>query len=220
MGEAETREGRRIIGEVMRFYGVEGIEEKVEILGRYLGLLGEKRTWAGLVSKGGANAPEDLVVDSLGVLSIVPPLEDRRIVDIGAGGGVLGVVLAVACPGWGVSMVESSARKCAFLAETAGALGIENAEVIHERAERLAGPEGYEVAVSRAAGRLTQVASLAMSLLKPGGIYVALKGRNVSREIEEFEKKCAPGTVEISKPSHQAALCIPDRTTLVVLAKM
>jgi 16S rRNA (guanine527-N7)-methyltransferase len=98
---------------------------------------------------------------------------------------VVGVVISIVCPQWAVTMTERSGRKSAFLAEVVGKIGIDNAEVFHGDARLLAGTRKFDLCLSRASGRLVEVAPIAMDLLKKGGRYIALKQKDVKWEVEE-----------------------------------
>lgn len=190
----------RILGE-LRAGGTESPEEAMERLQRYGELLEEKRGWAKLTS---ARLREDItewILDSLTVLRALP-CEELEVLDIGSGGGLLGVVLAVARPAWKVTMVESSARKSAFLAETAGTIGLERAEILRGRVEDLAGEREFDACVSRAAGRLGDMIGKALPLVRAGGKYVAVKQEDVEAEANNARGRIeeAGGTLEILRP--------------------
>lgn len=204
-------------------YGVEDIELKRSRIEQYLMMMESRRDWAGLVSRSLAKDPEEAVVDSIGVLSVLSCTGGGTMVDIGSGSGLLGLVLAVTCSDWRVSLVESSGRKCAFLAEAVGALGLINVEVVRARVEEMVGAREFDVAVSRAAGKISQMAKVALGLLRSGGLYVALKGRDPGEEIERAQAvlgdlggRLAGVTYPGSPPRWEA----PGRTSLVVVEKM
>lgn len=192
-------------------------DEAVEKLERYAGMLEERRSWAGLTSASLRENMSGWIMDSLAVLQVLP-CEELKVLDIGSGGGLLGVILAVARPAWAVSMVESSSRKSAFLAEAVGALGLKKAEVLKARAEELAGAREFEACVSRAAGRLKEMVVIALPLLKPGGLYVTIKRADVGDEARDAERVVAEagGSLSIRGPE------LSGRTgmSLVVVSKL
>ncbi len=127
-----------------------------------------------------------LIGDSLALLD-VPDLRARstpgaRWADLGSGGGVPGIPLAVALPGVGVTLIESVARKCVFLEEAVAAAGLAGrARVAGGRSEALAAAsapdrEAYGVVLAKAVGPLATVVELASPLLAPGGVLAASKG--------------------------------------------
>ena len=131
------------------------------------------------------------VADSLSALELVG--SPRRLADVGAGAGFPGLVLAAALPGCEVDLIESVARKAAFIARAAEAGEIVNARAIQDRSEAWAshpapagGREAYDVVTTRAVARLSTVAELASPLLREGGLLVAWKGRRDPEEEAEL----------------------------------
>jgi 16S rRNA (guanine527-N7)-methyltransferase len=118
------------------------------------------------------------VADSLAALDLPAVRSARRIADLGSGGGFPGLVLAVALPAARLSLVESVARKCAFLARAVEELGLNNAEVVGARAEAWpAGLEAHDLVTARALAPLPVLVEYAAPLLEVGGRLVAWKGR-------------------------------------------
>jgi 16S rRNA (guanine527-N7)-methyltransferase len=124
-------------------------------------------------------AREVHIADSLSGLELEPLAEASRVADLGSGAGLPGLVLAACRPEARFDLVESIGRKCDFLREAAGRMGLENAAVICERSEDWAssnGREAYDVVTARAVGSLATLAELASPLLREGGVLVAWKG--------------------------------------------
>jgi 16S rRNA (guanine527-N7)-methyltransferase len=118
------------------------------------------------------------LADSLVALELEVVRAASRIADLGAGAGFPGLALAVALPEARVALVESAARKCAFLERAIAAAGVPNAEAVHARAE--AWPDGGEVhdlVTARALAALPVVVEYAAPLLAVGGTLVAWRGR-------------------------------------------
>lgn len=135
------------------------------------------------------------VADSLSGLEFEPLARAGRIADIGAGAGLPGLALAAALPSAEVALVESIARKCAFMRAAIARAGLRNVSVVCERAEEWAssgppsgGREGCEAVTARAVGRLSTLAELASPLLVDGGALVAWKGRRDDEEEEELRR--------------------------------
>ncbi len=129
------------------------------------------------------------VVDSLTGLEVGELRAAGRIADVGAGAGFPGLVLAAALPEARVELIESAARKAAFVERAAGAAGIANAAVLAARSEEVAAGEGreaYDAVTARAVGRLSTLAELASPLLREGGVLVAWKGRRDPDEEAEL----------------------------------
>jgi len=148
-----------------------------------LALLAEER--ASVSSVVDERAWQVHVADSLTGLEVEDLRRARRIADVGAGAGFPGLVLAVALPEARVDLVESVARKCAFMRRAVEAAGIANARILNARSEDLAAAEGrevYDAVTARAVGRLSTLAELASPLLKPNGVLIAWKGKRDAEE--------------------------------------
>jgi 16S rRNA (guanine527-N7)-methyltransferase len=118
------------------------------------------------------------VADALVALGLEQVRDAARVADLGSGAGFPGLVLAAALPAARVALVESSSKKCAFLARAADAMGLANVEVVPSRAE--AWPDGVgrcDLVSARAVAPLNVLVEYAAPLLVPGGSLVAWKGR-------------------------------------------
>jgi 16S rRNA (guanine527-N7)-methyltransferase len=146
------------------------------------------------------------ILDALTLVALLADLptggEHPRVIDIGSGGGVPGIPLAIVMPSLHITLLEPTGKKAAFLRSAAETLGLTNVTVIQGRAENLGqdvkgtergdglGPhrEGYDAATARALGHLAIVAELAAPLVKPGGLVLAVKGAKADQELEEAAK--------------------------------
>jgi 16S rRNA (guanine527-N7)-methyltransferase len=146
-------------------------------LERLAELLAEPRAPVSTATAG--NARDVHIRDSLSGLEFEPLRRSDRIADLGSGAGLPGLVLAVALPGARVDLIESSSRKCSFIADAIEAMALANAELVCERAESWAASEGaeaYDAVTARAVGQLAVLAELASPLLGSGGVLLAWKG--------------------------------------------
>ncbi len=131
-----------------------------------------------------ATALDVHVADSLSGLELEPLRAARRIVDVGAGAGFPGLVLAIALPGAQVDLIEAATRKVEVIERLARAASIENARALAARAEGWAaappalggGRESYDVVTVRALAPMGVLAEYATPLLRPDGVLVAWKG--------------------------------------------
>ena len=131
------------------------------------------------------------LADSLVALEIEAVRTAGRIADLGSGAGFPGLPLAVALPRARVALVESAARKSAFLERAIAAAEVSNAEVVHARAEDWpAGTEAHDVVTARALAALPVVVEYAAPLLEMGGALVAWRGRR-DREAEAAAARAA-----------------------------
>ncbi|MFA9477854.1 16S rRNA (guanine(527)-N(7))-methyltransferase RsmG [Phycisphaerales bacterium AB-hyl4] len=129
-----------------------------------------------------------LIIDSLSLVpGFEPVAEDATIIDIGTGGGLPGIPLAIARPDLRVTLLEATGKKVRFLNECIEALGLTNTRAIQQRAELLgqdpAHRQQYDIAVSRAVGPMTEVLEYSLPLVKVGGRVLAMKGPKLEQEL-------------------------------------
>jgi 16S rRNA (guanine527-N7)-methyltransferase len=105
------------------------------------------------------------------------------LVDVGSGGGLPGIVLAMLLPHARVTLLEPLARRVDFLKETIAELGLTNADVLRARAEDLAGQVSADVVTARAVAPLDKLAGLTVGLVRPGGRVLAIKGSSAEAEL-------------------------------------
>ena len=121
---------------------------------------------------------EDHLADSLVALDLDVVADARAVADLGSGAGIPGLPLAIALPSAEVALVESAARKSAFLGRAVAACAVSNATVVHARAESW--PDGlaaFDLVTARALAPLDVVAEYAAPLLRLGGTLVVWRGR-------------------------------------------
>lgn len=143
--------------------------------------------WADEHAPTTVRAPRDAVTTHLADSLVALELADVRsagvLADLGAGAGFPGLPLAVALPAATVVLVESNARKCAFIEAAAAAAAAANARVVADRAESWeAGIGTCDVVTARALAPLAVIAEYAAPLLRDGGLLVAWKGRRDADE--------------------------------------
>lgn len=135
------------------------------------------------------------ILDSLTLVPELDRLEaTAQIVDVGSGGGLPGLPLAIARPSVGVTLLETTAKKARFLEQTADALGLDNVKVVCDRAETFgqgAGRERFDGATSRALSRLPVLLELTLPLVRVGGVSLAIKGEQAELEVSESAQALA-----------------------------
>lgn len=114
-------------------------------------------------------------------LAILPQLSDGSLLDVGSGGGLPGIPLAIVRPELAVTLVDTVQKKATFLQQVVIELGLQNVTVHHARVEEMSGQ--YEQISSRAFAELTQFVSLTRHLLAPDGRWLAMKGIRPDAEI-------------------------------------
>ena len=109
-----------------------------------------------------------------------------RVLDVGSGGGLPGVVLAICMPELNVTCVDTVAKKAAFVQQVAVSLKLPNLRGLHARVESLADP--YQVICSRAFASLPDFVTWSRSALAEGGVWMAMKGKHPQDEIDALPK--------------------------------
>lgn len=127
------------------------------------------------------------ILNCAAVAALLPP--DAEVADIGSGAGLPGIPLAIARPDITVRLVEPLLRRTTWLGEVVPDLGLVNVEIVRARAEELAGPPEADVATARAVAPLARLCELCLPLVRPGGILLALKGRDAERELASSEER-------------------------------
>lgn len=108
---------------------------------------------------------------------------EATVVDVGSGGGLPGVVLALLRPDVTMLLVEPLLRRASYLREVVAELGLANTEVVRARAEDLHGKVLADRVTARAVAPLEKLTRWCLPLLRPGGALVALKGESVAAEL-------------------------------------
>jgi 16S rRNA (guanine527-N7)-methyltransferase len=172
-------------------YGIAFDPGEVERLADYLDLLLDANTRFNLTAvKDRQQAWTKHVFDSLTLLPYVVASGARRVIDVGSGGGLPGLPLAVVQPEVDFTLLEATGKKADFLADAALRLGLANVEVVNDRAETIGRDrdhhrEQYDLVVARAVGRLVVLVELTVPLARVGGHVAAIKGARAAGEIEE-----------------------------------
>ena len=111
-------------------------------------------------------------------------IEQRRgtLLDLGSGAGLPGLVLAMVLPGMTITLLEPMERRCRFLTECVTELGVANVSVLRGRAEEVT--VRTDVVTARAVAPLPRLAELAMGVVRPGGMVLAIKGRTAADELK------------------------------------
>ena len=158
-------------------------DEQVGRLGQYLDLLlaaNERMNLTRIADREAAEVGH--VADALTLLPLLPD-GAFRLADVGSGGGVPGLPLAIARPDANVTLIESVSKKADFLRETAAALGCDNVAVWRGRAEGYQGPR-FDVVTCRAVASLDKLLGWCRPLVAPGGALLAMKGPRLEEELE------------------------------------
>ena len=120
------------------------------------------------------------VLDSLAAVEF---FRGKTVLDVGSGGGLPGIPLAIARPELQVTLIDSVAKKTAFLLQAKAELGLGNLNVVTSRVEDFSSETGFDVITSRAFSDLKEFVTLTRHLLKPTGRWLAMKGLMPHEEI-------------------------------------
>ena len=175
----------------LRALGLSPTPTALEQLGRYCDLLLEKNQVMNLTA---ITDPAQVVrrhfLDSAALLP-TRALQGKRVVDVGTGAGFPGMVLAILDPSIQVTLLDSLGKRLDWLQEVARDLGLENVTILLGRAEEIGlekqQREQYDTAVSRAVAALPVLSELCLPLVKPGGLFLAMKSNKTDEEIEAAE---------------------------------
>ena len=115
------------------------------------------------------------------VAELIEPRQGT-LLDLGSGAGLPGLVLAMVLPGTAVTLLEPMERRCRFLAECVTELGLVNVTVLRGRAEDVT--IRTDVVTARAVAPLPRLAELAIGVVRPGGMVLAIKGRTAAEELK------------------------------------
>jgi 16S rRNA (guanine527-N7)-methyltransferase len=136
------------------------------------------------------------LLDSLAIAApidaVVADKEHPQFLDVGSGAGLPGIPLAIARPGWSLTLLDSNGKKTAFIQQAAAELELPNVDVVTERAEVHIGL--YDVIVSRAFAALPEFVERTRTLLAPRGSWAAMKGA-----VPDDEIRALPADVHVSE---------------------
>lgn len=196
------REGR--LRQAAGQLGLELTAGQVEKLLAYLALIAK---WNKVYNLTAVRDPEEMLVQHLfDSLAAVGPLRRQtrgraaRVLDVGSGAGLPGVVFAICAPELHVDCVDTVGKKAAFIQQAAGQLQLPNLRGIHDRVENLKGP--YDVVSSRAFASLADFVTWSAGALAGQGVWLAMKGKHPDAEIAAL-----PPTAEVF---HVEQLQVPE----------
>jgi len=156
---------------------------------------------------------EMLAYHLLDSLAVVGPLRRHtagratRLLDVGSGAGLPGVVLAICCPELRVDCVDTVGKKAAFIQQVAVTLKLPQLRGLHGRVEKLAGP--YDLICSRAFASLHDFVTWSAGALAEQGVWMAMKGKHPAEEIAALPPEAAVFHVEpLQVPGLDAERCL------------
>lgn len=198
--EAELRAGLQALGLALN-------DQQVGRLLDYMALI---QKWNKVYNLTSVRDPAEMLTHHLlDSLAAVPPLRRhlaslgegvaRKLLDVGSGGGLPGVVFAICCPELSVSCVDTVAKKAAFVQQVAAELRLGNLRGVHARVENLSGP--FDVVSCRAFASLPDFVNWSQAALGEGSVWLAMKAKHPVDELAAL-----PATVQVF---HVEQLVVP-----------
>jgi 16S rRNA (guanine527-N7)-methyltransferase len=156
-------------------------------LEQLLDYLAELLRWNRAYNLTAITEPEQMVVRHLlDSLAVVDLIDGERLLDVGTGPGLPGMVLAIAAPQRDYHLLDSNGKKTRFLFHARNQLGLDNVTEHHCRIEQHTPPLPYNQVISRAFSSLSAMLLACESLVAEGGSIVAMKGKLADRELTEL----------------------------------
>lgn len=190
-------------------------DAQISTLLDYIALI---QKWTRVYNLTAVRDPEEMLTHHvLDSLAVVAPLrrqlysmgldESIRLLDVGAGAGLPGVVLAICCPTMVVHCVDTVAKKAAFIQQASVSLKLPLLRGIHARVESLT--ESYAVVTSRAFASLADFTLWSKGVLADQGVWMAMKGKNPEAEVVQLPAEVAVFHVEpLVVPGLDAERCL------------
>ncbi len=205
--------GRAELERAAQALGVPLAPAQADALLAYLSLL---QRWNATYNLTAVRDPAQMLVQHIvDCLAVVPPLRrvlgegsGARVLDVGSGAGLPGVVIAVLCPSFRVVCVDTVGKKAAFIRQAAMELRLPNLQAEHARVEALKQPP-FDLITSRAFASLNDFVTLTRPLLAPGGRWMAMKGQHPEAELAALPPGVAAEAVEpLAVPGLGAERCL------------
>jgi 16S rRNA (guanine527-N7)-methyltransferase len=186
----------RLIRDAGAELGLTLSEAQAQRLAQFAALL---LRWNAVYNLTAIESPQAVVshhlLDSLAVVPHLPPEaggRPLRVLDVGAGGGLPGIPLAVARPDASFTLLDRVGKKTAFLEQVRLELDLRNIEVVRARVQDYRAAAGFDVIVSRAFAAMADMVRLTWHLIAPDGCWIAMKGAYPAEEVDQL-----PASVEL-----------------------
>jgi 16S rRNA (guanine527-N7)-methyltransferase len=161
------------------------LESQQKLL-QYLSLLNK---WNKVYNLTAVRDPQEMVtLHLLDSLSVLQYIKAKNLLDVGSGGGLPGIVLAICKPELQVTTIDTVQKKAIFMRQVKGELGLSNLEVVHARVENYQPSDKFEIIVSRAFSEVSLFIKLTQHLLADNGQWLAMKGQVPNEELKDLPK--------------------------------
>ncbi len=190
-------EQKKFLDKYLLKIGINNDSSKIDKIFEYLELVYEKNKVINLI---GTKEKEEIfikhILDSLSIFNIELLREDKlkgkKIIDIGTGGGLPGILLAIFLPESEIYLLDKSKKKTIFLKETTKALELKNTIIITDRAEELSREAGFrekfDIVIARAVARFSILLELSVPFCNIHGKIIFYKSKKVFEEIKEHSE--------------------------------
>lgn len=212
MTNADTATMRPALAAAAQQLGLLLSDTQFDQLLAYLGLI---QKWNKVYNLTAVRDPQAMLTQHLvDSLSLLPALRRHaagrplRLMDVGSGGGLPGVVVAICEPGIDVTCVDAVAKKASFIKQVAAELGLKNLHGEHARVEELRA-DPFDLITSRAFASLLDFTTLTRQHLKPDAIWLAMKGQHPAEELAALPAELDVFHVEpLQVPGLDAQRCL------------
>lgn len=179
---------RRILSEGLDELHLQAASEALDAFEEYYSFLKERGSVMNLTAISGEPDTARLhFLDCAALLSLYP-FEGKSVIDIGSGAGFPGIPIKLLCPSLRLTLLDSNGKKAFFLRELSSKLKMPDTKIVCARAEDSKPLYGaFDVSVSRAVARLNILCELCLPFVKPGGVFIAMKGPDPTAELEEAQ---------------------------------
>jgi 16S rRNA (guanine527-N7)-methyltransferase len=205
MVSGSTADRRHVLEQGLPGLGLALQAEQIAALLAYLDLI---QKWNKVYNLTAVRDPAEMLTHHvLDSLAVIGPLRRQlagratpaRLLDVGSGAGLPGVVIAICCPDIAVHCVDTVGKKAAFIQQVAVSLKLPNLRGVHARVESLA--DKYDVVSSRAFASLVDFTNWSVGALAEQGVWMAMKGKHPADEMAAL-----PADVEVF---HVEQLVVP-----------
>lgn len=174
---------------------------QVDSLMTYLRLL---QKWNKVYNLTAIRDPQEMLIKHLiDSLAVVPHVDSESLIDVGSGGGLPGIPLAICLPERRIDMLDSNIKKTRFLTQAKAELGLKNSQVWHKRVEEYQPEPLYDAVISRAFASLEDMFTWTKDLIPEDGVWWAMKAQ---KETEEFDNLPDYAVIENSIELHVPGL--------------
>ena len=167
-----------------------GVGVSAEMQAKLLAYLALLQKWNKVYNLTAVRGPFDMVtLHLLDSLSVLPHVNSKNLLDVGSGGGLPGIVLAICKPELQVTTIDTVQKKAIFMRQVKGELGLNNLTVVHSRVESYQPAEKFEAIISRAFSEIALFVKLTQHLLVQHGQWLAMKGQLPHEELQGLAVK-------------------------------